>query len=137
MSRLIVASHSVAAGTAQLVVASRVKAPRGSSNLDELSKASRDVTNATATVVATAKSCTQLVQQPGKFVFVIFCFDNFCKHDNFIAEDLDLGVLNEHQTKRLEIECQVRVLELESSLEKERMKLATLRKLHYQDGDQS
>ncbi|XP_050536269.1 huntingtin-interacting protein 1 isoform X2 [Daktulosphaira vitifoliae] len=116
LSRLIVASHSVAAGTAQLVVASRVKAPRGSRNLDELSKASRDVTNATATVVATAKSCTQLVQQP---------------------EDLDLGVLNEHQTKRLEIECQVRVLELESSLEKERMKLATLRKLHYQDGDQS
>jgi len=51
-------------------------------------------------------------------------------------EELDLGVLNEHQTKRLEIECQVRVLELESSLEKERMKLSSLRKLHYQD-DQS
>lgn len=53
-----------------------------------------------------------------------------------ITEELDLGVLNEHQTKRLEIECQVRVLELESSLEKERMKLSTLRKLHYQE-DQS
>jgi len=115
LERLIVASHSVAAGTAQLVVASRVKASRNSDNLAELSQASRNVTNATATVVATAKSCAQLVQQ---------------------TEELDLGVLNEHQTKRLEIECQVRVLELETSLEKERMKLAALRKLHYQE-DQS
>ncbi|XP_022160199.1 huntingtin-interacting protein 1 isoform X2 [Myzus persicae] len=115
LERLIVASHCVAAGTAQLVVASRVKASRNSDNLAELSQASRNVTNATATVVATAKSCAQLVQQ---------------------TEELDLGVLNEHQTKRLEIECQVRVLELESSLEKERMKLSSLRKLHYQD-DQS
>lgn len=115
LERLIVASHCVAAGTAQLVVASRVKASRNSDNLAELSQASRNVTNATATVVATAKSCAQLVQQ---------------------TEELDLGVLNEHQTKRLEIECQVRVLELESSLEKERMKLSALRKLHYQE-DQS
>ncbi|XP_060839148.1 huntingtin-interacting protein 1 isoform X1 [Rhopalosiphum padi] len=115
LERLIVASHCVAAGTAQLVVASRVKASQNSDNLAELSQASRNVTNATATVVATAKSCAQLVQQ---------------------TEDLDLGVLNEHQTKRLEIECQVRVLELESSLEKERMKLSALRKLHYQE-DQS
>lgn len=60
------------------------------------------------------------------FFFFFFCY----------IEDLDLGVLNEHQTKRLEIECQVRVLELESSLEKERMKLSALRKLHYQE-DQS
>lgn len=66
LERLIVASHSVAAGTAQLVVASRVKASRNSDNLAQLSQASRDVTNATATVVATAKSCAQLVQQSGK-----------------------------------------------------------------------
>jgi len=66
LERLIVASHCVAAGTAQLVVASRVKASRNSDNLAELSQASRNVTNATATVVATAKSCAQLVQQTGK-----------------------------------------------------------------------
>lgn len=66
LERLIVASHCVAAGTAQLVVASRVKASQNSDNLAELSQASRNVTNATATVVATAKSCAQLVQQTGK-----------------------------------------------------------------------
>lgn len=70
---MIVASHSVAAGTAQLVVASRVKASRNSDNLAELSQASRDVTNATATVVATAKSCAQLVQQSGKKLIHIIC----------------------------------------------------------------
>jgi huntingtin interacting protein 1 len=67
-----VASHCVAAGTAQLVVASRVKASRNSDNLAELSQASRDVTNATATVVATAKSCAQLVQQSGKNLMYIY-----------------------------------------------------------------
>lgn len=66
------ASHCVAAGTAQLVVASRVKASRNSDNLAELSQASRDVTNATATVVATAKSCAQLVQQSGKIYLHVY-----------------------------------------------------------------
>ena len=36
------------------------------------------------------------------------------------------------ETKRLEMESQVGVLELESRLEKERRKLAGLRKQHYQ-----
>jgi len=66
-----VASHCVAAGTAQLVVASRVKASQNSDNLAELSQASRNVTNATATVVATAKSCAQLVQQSGKIYLYV------------------------------------------------------------------
>lgn len=37
-----------------------------------------------------------------------------------------------HQTKRLEMESQVKVLEYESSLEKERLRLAALRRQHYQ-----
>ena len=37
-----------------------------------------------------------------------------------------------HQAKRREMESQVRVLELESNLEKERRKLGELRKTHYQ-----
>jgi len=48
-----------------LVVASRVKADRNSTNLNELSKASREVTQATANVVATAKSCNHLVEENG------------------------------------------------------------------------
>lgn len=54
---LIVAAQEIAASTAQLVVASRVKAPRESANLGALGLASRDVTQATGAVVATAKDC--------------------------------------------------------------------------------
>ena len=66
--QLVVASQGIAASTAQLVVASRVKADRNSNNLSALSEASRDVTQATGSVVATAKSCSQLVEENGKFV---------------------------------------------------------------------
>lgn len=69
---LVVASQSIAASTAQLVVASRVKADRNSKNLAELLKASREVTAATGGVVATSKSCSHLVEENGKFIIVKF-----------------------------------------------------------------
>ncbi|KAI5717816.1 hypothetical protein M8J77_011734 [Diaphorina citri] len=112
LERLIVASHGVAASTAQLVVASRVKAERNSVHLAALSQASRDVTNATGSVVATAKTCIHLVDES--------------------ADDLDIASLSLHQARRLEMEAQVRVLELEAGLEKERLKLSALRRHHYQ-----
>lgn len=65
LERLIVAAQGVAASTAHLVVASRVKADRNSSNLIALSAASKDVTNCTGNVVATVKSCGQLVEESG------------------------------------------------------------------------
>ncbi|EFN85496.1 huntingtin-interacting protein 1 [Harpegnathos saltator] len=113
--QLVVASQGIAASTAQLVVASRVKAERNSNNLSELSKASREVTQATANVVATAKSCNHLVEE---------------------NEDLDMSSLSLHQAKRLEMEAQVRILELEQALGTERLRLAALRRYHYQlDGE--
>ncbi|KAG5333450.1 HIP1 protein, partial [Acromyrmex heyeri] len=113
--QLVVASQGIAASTAQLVVASRVKADRNSTNLTELSKASREVTQATANVVGTAKSCNHLVEE---------------------NEDLDMSNLSLHQAKRLEMEAQVRILELEQALETERLRLAALRRYHYQlDGE--
>lgn len=63
--QLVVASQGIAASTVQLVVASRVKADRNSTNLTELSKVSREVTQAIANVVATAKSCNHLVEENG------------------------------------------------------------------------
>ncbi|XP_029035816.2 huntingtin-interacting protein 1 [Osmia bicornis bicornis] len=109
--QLVVASQGIAATTAQLVVASRVKANRNSNNLAALSEASRDVTQATGSVVATAKNCSQLVEE---------------------NDDLDVSGLTLHQAKRLEMEAQVRVLELEQALETERLRLAALRRYHYQ-----
>ncbi|XP_034241716.1 huntingtin-interacting protein 1 isoform X2 [Thrips palmi] len=111
LESLIVASQEVAASTAQLVVASRVKASRDSLNLTALSQASRGVTQATGQVVATAKDCAQLIEE---------------------NEELDVSGLTLHQAKRLEMDCQVKVLELEASLQQERQHLAALRRQHYQ-----
>ncbi|KAJ1531952.1 hypothetical protein ONE63_000590 [Megalurothrips usitatus] len=111
LESLIVASQEVAASTAQLVVASRVKASRDSANLTALSQASRGVTQATGQVVATAKDCSQLIEE---------------------NEELDVSGLSLLQAKRLEMDCQVKVLELEASLQHERQRLAALRRQHYQ-----
>lgn len=47
------------------------------------------------------------------------------------ADTMDFSKLTLHQAKRLEMESQVHVLELESQLEKERRSLSDLRKTHY------
>ncbi|KAL1132561.1 hypothetical protein AAG570_010513, partial [Ranatra chinensis] len=107
---VIVAAQDISASTAQLVVASRVKADRNSQSLTDLTEASRGVTQATATVVTSSKACVQLVEQ---------------------SEDLDLSGMSLHNAKRQEMESQVRTLELECLLDKERKRLAALRKHHY------
>uniref|UniRef100_A0A182J915 I/LWEQ domain-containing protein n=1 Tax=Anopheles atroparvus TaxID=41427 RepID=A0A182J915_ANOAO len=107
---LVVAAQEIAACTAQLVVASRVKAPRSSTNLSALGTASKNVTQATGIVVATAKDCSQRLED---------------------SQDLDLGTLTVHQAKTKEMEIQVKVLELEQALQVERMRLASFRKKNY------
>ena len=44
---------------------------------------------------------------------------------------MDFSTLSAHQTKTLEMNMQVRLLELESQVEAERTRLAKLRRLHY------
>ncbi|XP_016386125.1 huntingtin-interacting protein 1-related protein-like [Sinocyclocheilus rhinocerous] len=53
---LIVCSHEIAASTAQLVAASKVKADRGNKKLQTLQQASRHVNDMAAVVVSSAKS---------------------------------------------------------------------------------
>lgn len=66
LEQLVVAAQEIAASTAQLVVASRVKADRHSDNLQQLTQASKGVTTATGRVVATVKDCSQLMDDAGK-----------------------------------------------------------------------
>lgn len=113
---IVVAAQEIAACTAQLVVASRVKAPRGSQKLSALMNASRSVTQATGTVVATAKDCTQQLEE---------------------SDDLDLTKLTIHQAKTREMDIQVKVLELEQALQMERLRLAAYRrKTYHQNSDE-
>uniref|UniRef100_A0A5S6QSI8 I/LWEQ domain-containing protein n=1 Tax=Trichuris muris TaxID=70415 RepID=A0A5S6QSI8_TRIMR len=110
---LMAASKLVAAGTVQLVVASRVKADRNSELLSELSQKSKSVSSCVAAVLESVKAGKESLEE----------------------EELDFSKLSLHQTKRLEMEKQIRVLELESLLDKERKNLGALRKHHYQLGD--
>ncbi|KRX71566.1 Huntingtin-interacting protein 1 [Trichinella sp. T6] len=110
LEELTAASKEIAASTVQLVVASRVKADRESNYLKELGSCSRSVSGAVAEVLQTVKVGKECLEE----------------------EDMDFSKLSLHQTKRLEMEKQIRLLELESLLEKERKSLGELRKHHYQ-----
>lgn len=62
---LMAASQEIAASTAQLVVASKVKADRGSERLSALSSASKIVTKATANVLGTVKAGRETLEEKG------------------------------------------------------------------------
>ncbi|XP_062417102.1 huntingtin-interacting protein 1 isoform X2 [Pungitius pungitius] len=108
---LMVCSHEIAASTAQLVAASKVKADKDSANLQRLQKASRGVTQATAAVVASTKSGKSQVEE---------------------KDTMDFSSMTLTQIKRQEMDAQVLVLELETRLQKERERLGELRKKHYE-----
>ncbi|XP_026564291.1 huntingtin-interacting protein 1 isoform X2 [Pseudonaja textilis] len=110
---LMVCSHEIAASTAQLVAASKVKADKDSVNLSKLQIASRGVNQATAKVVASTKSGKSQIQE---------------------KDSMDFSDMTLTQIKRQEMDSQVRVLELESQLQKERQRLGELRKKHYELG---
>lgn len=111
LEELIVCSQEIAASTAQLVVSSRVKAKRDSATLRQVREASKGVSSATGNVVASVKSGSQIIEDQSL---------------------MDFSHLSLIQTKKQEMDSQVRVLELEHDLELERQKLRELRKQHYQ-----
>ncbi|XP_052741458.1 huntingtin-interacting protein 1 isoform X2 [Bicyclus anynana] len=104
------AAHEVAGSTAQLVAASRARAPPAAPALARLTAASRAVAAATGAVVAAVRAASALVRD---------------------QETLDTSALSLTATRRLEMDSKVRALELESALEAERARLAALRKRHY------
>ncbi|XP_037631705.1 huntingtin-interacting protein 1 isoform X3 [Sebastes umbrosus] len=108
---LMVCSHEIAASTAQLVAASKVKADKDSTNLHRLQTASRGVTQATAAVVASTKSGQSQIEE---------------------TDTMDFSSMTLTQIKRQEMDAQVLVLELETRLQKERERLGELRKKHYE-----
>ena len=65
---LMVCSSEIAASTAQLVAASRVKSDKESINLKELQTASKGVAASTAKVVASAKTGAEMIDEKGEWV---------------------------------------------------------------------
>ncbi|XP_033978913.1 huntingtin-interacting protein 1-related protein-like isoform X2 [Trematomus bernacchii] len=108
---LIACSHEIAASTAQLLAASKVKADRNNKKLHTLKQASRHVNDMAAVVVTSTKHGQDKISDP---VLMDFSGRSLIK------------------LKTEEMETQVRVLQLESQLEQERVRLGELRKRHYE-----
>ncbi|KAL7621570.1 sla2 Src-like adaptor 2 [Parahypoxylon ruwenzoriense] len=111
--QLIVASNDVAASTAQLVAASRVKAGFMSKSQESLEQASK----------AVGAACRALVRQ----------VQNMIKDRNQEDEAVDYSKLNPHDFKVREMEQQVEILQLENALTAARHRLGEMRKISYQE----
>uniref|UniRef100_H3D7L3 Huntingtin interacting protein 1 related n=1 Tax=Tetraodon nigroviridis TaxID=99883 RepID=H3D7L3_TETNG len=107
---LIASSHEIAASTAQLVAASKVKADRSNKKLNTLQQASRHVNDMAAVVVTSTKHGQQQISDQGV---------------------MDFSGLSLIKLKKEEMEAQVKVLQLETQLEQERVRLGELRKEDY------
>ncbi|KAK1782815.1 ANTH domain-containing protein [Copromyces sp. CBS 386.78] len=113
--QLIVASNNVAASTAQLVAASRVKAGFMSKNQESLEEASK----------AVGAACRALVRQVQSMI----------KDRNADDEQVDYSKLGSHEFKVHEMEQQVEILQLENALNAARYRLGEMRKISYQQDE--
>ncbi|KAI1638040.1 ANTH-domain-containing protein [Biscogniauxia mediterranea] len=111
--QLIVASNNVAASTAQLVAASRVKAGFMSKSQENLEQASK----------AVGAACRALVRQ----------VQNMIKDRNQDDDAVDYSKLGAHEFKVREMEQQVEILQLENALSAARHRLGEMRKISYQE----
>ncbi|KAL5356436.1 ANTH domain-containing protein [Aspergillus floccosus] len=112
--QLIVASNDVAASTAQLVAASRVKASFMSKTQDRLETASK----------AVGAACRTLVRQVQ---------DIISERNQEDGEKVDYAKLSSHEFKVREMEQQVEILQLENNLARARQRLGEMRKISYQE----
>lgn len=115
LEQLIVASNEVAAATAQLVQASRVKSELMSRTQEHLEKAAKAVTDACKALVRQVKAITA--------------------KDMEGRDDMDYASMGNHELKMREMEIQVEVLTKEKELTDARRRLASLRKTAYQESD--
>ncbi|KAI1501637.1 ANTH-domain-containing protein [Biscogniauxia marginata] len=111
--QLIVASNDVAASTAQLVAASRVKAGFMSKSQESLEQASK----------AVGAACRSLVRQVQSMI----------KDRNQEDDSVDYSKLGAHEFKVREMEQQVEILQLENALSSARHRLGEMRKISYQE----
>lgn len=115
LEQVIVACNEVAASTAQLVTASRVKSHSLSRALEKLELSSGNVNGA----------CKALVSRVQQYI----------NKDSGANEGPDLSKLTPYEGKTLEMEQQVQILKLENSLNQARKRLTEIRKHGYRDDD--
>ncbi|XP_063900984.1 huntingtin-interacting protein 1-related protein-like isoform X2 [Zophobas morio] len=104
------AANNISASTTHLVTASRVKAPKHSEHQKSLEGASKNVREATKELAAISKNAAQLLKG---------------------ESPTDFSNLSDHEASRVEMEQQIKILELENKLEDARNVLFSLRKERY------
>nr|CDS24204.1 huntingtin interacting protein 1 [Echinococcus granulosus] len=110
LERLIVAALEISGSTTQLVVASRVKASNGSRCLSSLESAAKAVSSITGEVVAGVQNASVIKEQ---------------------TQNMDFAKLSYTQAHKIEVDRQVRILELEAQLAAGRQRLAEIRRFNY------
>ncbi|OWK14062.1 hypothetical protein Celaphus_00000368, partial [Cervus elaphus hippelaphus] len=143
---LIVCSHEIAASTAQLVAASKVKADKHSTHLSRLQECSRTVNEMAANVVASTKSGQEQVEDRDTMDFSGLSLIKLKKQEmetqvaalpplSFLPARLPSPPSPLPGARPGLLSCcvglQVRALELEKTLEVERVRLGELRRQHY------
>ncbi|KAF9171376.1 sla2 Src-like adaptor 2 [Mortierella sp. AD010] len=116
MEQLLVASNEVAAATAQLVAASRVKANIMSKAQDNLERASKAVTEASRALVRAVKTIMDREMKERESA-------------------VDYQNMNAHEFKIKEMTQQVEILKLEKELTLARRVLGEMRKVSYHQSD--
>jgi hypothetical protein len=111
--QVVVAAQDVGVSTTQLVAAARVKATAYSKTQDRLEKAAVSVREATKLVVKAAKDASKL--------------------DAESQAKTQVGSMSKHEAKVMEMEQQVKILELEKSLSTARYTLGEMRKQNYHE----
>ncbi|KAK2102836.1 Huntingtin-interacting protein 1- protein [Saguinus oedipus] len=128
---LIVCSHEIAASTAQLVAASKVKADKNSPHLSRLQECSRMVNERAANVVASTKSGQEQIEDRDTMDFSGLSLIKLKKQEMETQPGPGEGSMESLHWAEQAMWLQVRVLELEKTLDTERMRLGELRKQHY------
>ena len=129
--QLIVASNDVAASTAQLVAASRVKASFMSKTQDRLENASKAVTSACRALVRQVQDIiAQKNRDEGEAVDYTKLSDHEFKVRQMEQQVRSIPILNSDETHAYH-NTQVEILQLENSLAQARTRLGEMRKLSY------
>eukprot|EP00043_Microstomoeca_roanoka_P019771 m.229607 g.229607 ORF g.229607 m.229607 type:complete len:1309 (-) comp17055_c2_seq1:125-4051(-) len=117
LEEIMVCGQEISASTAQLVSASRVKARPHSNKKAELESCSKDVHTATQSLIEAVRDACQKARE--------------------VQSAQDYLKLTVTQARRLQMDSQVRVKELEYELLQEQERLRQLRKAHYHLSDTS
>jgi len=128
--QLIVASNDVAASTAQLVAASRVKASFMSKTQERLETASKAVTGACRALV---RQVQDIIAQRNRDENEAVDYGKLSSHEFKIAE-MQQQVSKQTQTRLTHANIsQVEILQLENNLAQARQRLGEMRKISYQE----